>query len=121
MERKWFFRLAGGAALMAAAYLGIRSLQNRASTENLIAPKNTNALATPTLQNLAEITAIPTEQNRGTTKVNGMTGAVYQVVPDPSGKGRECLKVGPYSEANKDTVDGAAVALRNPNIYIDVA
>jgi hypothetical protein len=112
MERRIVYgSVLAGMAVCTGAWLALRPL-GEISTENQISPKDTNPLATPT----------PGEVNRhGETIVNGMTGAVFNVVTDPEGLGRQCVELENFSKTNMQDVVGAAVALGpDPGVYVDV-
>ena|SRR5688572_3297206 len=47
---------------------------------------------------------------------NGMTGAVYEVVPNPDGDYGRCVRLSYYTDSNKQDVVGAATAL-GPDRY----
>jgi hypothetical protein len=50
-----------------------------------------------------------------------MTGAVFNVVADPEGLGRQCVELGNFSKTNMQDVVGAAVALGpDPGVYVDI-
>jgi hypothetical protein len=83
-------------------------------------PLATPTILSPTPTPLHEITPTPTRTPGPATIINGLTGAIYQVVPNPEGKPGKCVKLGNYSESNKQDVFGAATALGpNPNAYRD--
>jgi hypothetical protein len=122
METRVVYTLAILGALGVGAYFALRP-KGSLPPESLIPPQDKSSDQTPPIQNAGLATLAPTESGRngnGSTKVNGMTGAVYPVVPDPEGRNRECLGVGAYSVGNPVTVDGAAVAEGSDNsVYID--
>ncbi len=77
-------------------------------------------LATPTI---ISPTPTPTPHVTETPQINitnGMTGAIYETVQNPEGKPGKCVRLGYYSQYNKQTVIGAAVALGpDPSTYRD--
>lgn len=101
MERKQVYPLAGAGVLAVSAIFCYSSTNQT---------KDTNEL---------DLNAQSPQRNTNVL-TNGMTGAEYDIVKDPEGKGRICIKIGRYSESNKRTLVGATVAVGpSPNDYID--
>jgi hypothetical protein len=101
MERKQVYPLAGAGVLAVSAILCYSSTNQTKDTNELdlnaqSPQKNTNFIT------------------------NGMTGAQYEVVPDPEGKNRECVRIGEYSQENRRTLVGASVVVGpEKGVYVD--
>ena len=119
-ERRTVAYIATGITLI-GGYALLRWLSSGDSPQNKDLPLQ--GTATPTQENFPlPMNTLPltlTEDNGSIT--NGMTGAVYQKVADPTGNGRMCLQLGVYTENNKQTVFGATTAFGNPSIYNDIS
>ncbi len=123
MERDRKFVKLAFAASMVLASCG----QNVKTYENVypefITPQpDLTPLATPTIISpTPDSTPYPyATQTYSSNITNGMTGAIYEAAPNPEGKPGKCVRLGYYSQYNKQTVFGAAVALGpDPSRYRD--
>ncbi|MDP3918034.1 MAG: hypothetical protein Q8Q30_02580 [Candidatus Woesebacteria bacterium] len=96
MERKNIYRLGGATVLAVSAFFGYRAIRNSG-----LEPLTTDISVTNFI-------------------TNGMTGAQYEVVPDPEGKNRECVRIGEYSQENHRTLVGASVVVGpEKDVYVD--
>lgn|GEM_PF-4791726 len=115
MERNKFTSIALATSLFLTSCNLVKG--NSYPTEH---PLATPTILSPTPTPLHEVTPTPTRTPSPATIVNGLTGAIYQVVPNPEGKSGKCVKLGNYSESNKQDVFGAATVLgTNPGKYND--
>lgn len=115
IDRRWLYRIGGTLLLFSNSVLaGCVPDKGNSFTPGPDEKERTGMMAETPIP----ATEFPSEQE---VIVNGLTGAIYQVVPDPTGEGKRCVRLGLYSSENKQTVVGAAVALGpDPNIYVDV-
>ncbi|KKP40737.1 hypothetical protein A2130_04110 [Candidatus Woesebacteria bacterium GWC2_33_12] len=124
MERKTIVRLAVVGSLAFASYLGYRAFNGHQqlpeentlpNNQEFLSGFDNEELVTET-PNLNSESLLPTN-----SITNTMTGAIYELISDPIGLDRQCVVISDYSNENKQTVTGAAVALGvDPGSYIDI-
>lgn len=109
-ENKWLLRVGGATIMFTASIFGYKVISKMLTDLNL--PKSNEENFNPSLPSP---TGYPGEYLQNT-----MTGAKYKIVDDPENKGRICVRIGRYSDNDKHTLVGAAVAVGpDPGAYID--